>query len=138
MSMMPVLDKIAASALDYAKPIILGSVMGAGAGALTAPRGRHLDWAVNGGVIGALASGPAQVGLKRLLRRGSTFKNLAEAELPHQSPAQLLKWTGIGAGLGAGVTAATAGYKHPEKSSNLGQAADLGIDIGDIVLRSVV
>ena len=137
MKLTPGLDKIAASALDYAKPIVLGSLMGAGAGAVTAPRGQAGKWARNGAVIGAIASGPAQVGLKRILQREKTLKELAESEIPHQNTADIFKWTGIGAGVGAGVTAATGGYKHPDRSSSLGQAADLGLDIGDIVIRSL-
>lgn len=128
---------ILSEGLPYMKPVLVGTALGAGAGALTAPAGKKRDWAVSGAVIGGISSGPAQVGLKRIIRRGSNLKNLAKSEIPHQTTSDIFKWTGIGAGAGAAVTAATGGYKDPKHSSRVGQFADTGIDLGEIIIRSL-
>lgn len=126
-----------ASAWEYAKPLLIGTGLGAVGGAVTAPKGQERSWATSGAVIGGISSGPAQVLLKRVLRRGTDLKTLAREEIPHQSAADIFKWTGIGGAASAGITGAMGGYKKDAKPTRLGQFADTGIDLGEIILRSI-
>lgn len=123
------------------RPLAIGTALSGLGGAAISPPGEERNWAIQGGLLGAVGTGPFQAVLKRALGHTKALNLLKEIKA--QKTKDIAISAGIGTGVGAGIGKLTKHYhKKDKKKKNaivdkLALVGDDLVDAGILVGRTL-